>query len=203
MRPLIEIHNVSRSYDAHVAVRDLGLAVPAGEFVAIIGPSGCGKTTTLKMINRLIEPDAGEIFIAGEPTHSLPAHLLRRRIGYVFQGIGLFPHLTVAGNIGITPQLLGWAREKIAARVTELLGDTTPFLLRLAQTIAWTEGRVQADLRTQRLQPRTLAPSRVETVNDVLRGRPSLLRLIARSASTRHARSFVARRRAQAPLAGA
>jgi len=121
MRPLIEIHNVSRSYGAHVAVRDLGLAVPAGQFVAIVGASGCGKTTTLKMINRLLEPDAGEIFIAGEPTHSLPAHLLRRRIGYVFQGIGLFPHLTVAGNIGITPQLLGWAREKIAARVTELL----------------------------------------------------------------------------------
>src|SRR5262245_12727585 len=115
------MHNVSRSYGAQVAVRSLDLAVASGQFVAIVGPSGCGKTTTLKMINRLLEPDSGEVFISGEPTRSQPAHLLRRSIGYVFQHIGLFPHLTVAENIGITPQLLGWPPEQIATRVTELL----------------------------------------------------------------------------------
>jgi ABC-type sugar transport system ATPase subunit len=73
-----------------------------------------GKTTTLKIANRLLEPDAGEVLIDGQPTRTQPPHLLRRRIGYVFQRIGLFPHLTVAENIGITPQLLEWPREKIA-----------------------------------------------------------------------------------------
>ena len=95
--------------------------MPAGQFVAIVGESGSGKTTTLKMINRLLEPDAGEVLIDGEPTRSQPPHELRRRIGYVFQRIGLFPHLTVAENIGITPTLLGWARNDVAARVAELL----------------------------------------------------------------------------------
>jgi osmoprotectant transport system ATP-binding protein len=98
------------------------LTVRRGELVAIVGDSGSGKTTTLKMINRLIEPDSGEVLIAGERVRDLPAHLLRRRIGYVFQRIGLFPHLTVAENIGITPDLLGWPPREIAARVTELLG---------------------------------------------------------------------------------
>ena len=114
---MIELKAVSRSYGARVAVRSLDLAVPAGQFVAIVGESGSGKTTTLKMTNRLLEPDSGEVLIDGEPTRSQPPHLLRRRIGYVFQRIGLFPHLTVAENIGITPQLLGWPREQIAARV--------------------------------------------------------------------------------------
>jgi osmoprotectant transport system ATP-binding protein len=120
-RVLIELRNITRRYGDHVAVQSFDLVVPAGQFVAIVGPSGCGKTTTLKMINRLIEPDAGEVVIAGEPTRSTPAHLLRRSIGYVFQHVGLFPHLTVAENIGITPQLLGWPRERIADRVAELL----------------------------------------------------------------------------------
>jgi osmoprotectant transport system ATP-binding protein len=119
--PLIELCSVSRSYGGHVAVRSLDLAVPAGQFVAIVGDSGSGKTTTLKMTNRLLEPDSGEVLIAGEPTRSQPPHLLRRRIGYVFQRIGLFPHLTVAENVGITPQLLDWPRAQIAARVAELL----------------------------------------------------------------------------------
>ena len=118
---LIELRGVSRSYSTGFAVRALDLAVPAGQFVAIVGESGSGKTTTLKMTNRLLEPDAGEVLIDGQPTRTQPPHLLRRRIGYVFQRIGLFPHLTVAENIGITPQLLEWPREKIAARVAELL----------------------------------------------------------------------------------
>jgi osmoprotectant transport system ATP-binding protein len=120
-QPLIQLSGVSRSYGAHLAVRSLDLAVPVGQFVAIVGDSGSGKTTTLKMTNRLLEPDAGEVLIAGEPTSSQPPHLLRRRIGYIFQRIGLFPHLTVAENIGITPQLLGWPRAQIAERVAELL----------------------------------------------------------------------------------
>jgi len=119
--PLIRLAGVSRSYGTQFAVRTLDLAVPRGQFVAIVGESGSGKTTTLKMVNRLLEPDAGEVLIGGEPTRSQPGHMLRRRIGYVFQRIGLFPHLTVAENIGVTPQLLGWNREEISERVAELL----------------------------------------------------------------------------------
>jgi osmoprotectant transport system ATP-binding protein len=120
-QPLIELSGVSRSYGTYRAVRSLDLAVPPRQFVAIVGDSGWGKTTTLKMTNRLLEPDGGEVRIAGEPTHSQPPHLLRRRIGYVFQRIGLFPHLTVGENIGVTPQLLGWSHAQISARVKELL----------------------------------------------------------------------------------
>ncbi len=120
-RALIELNGVSRSYGVRVALRSIDLAVPAGQFVAIVGESGSGKTTALKITNRLLEPDSGEVLIDGEPTRSQPPHVLRRRIGYVFQRIGLFPHLTVAENIGITPKLLGWPREQIAARITELL----------------------------------------------------------------------------------
>jgi osmoprotectant transport system ATP-binding protein len=119
--PLIELKGVSRTYGEHLAVRSVDLAVPAGQFVAIVGDSGSGKTTTLKMTNRLLEPTSGEVRIDGEPTRAQPSHLLRRRIGYVFQRIGLFPHLTVAENIGITPQLLGWPTAQIASRVVELL----------------------------------------------------------------------------------
>jgi osmoprotectant transport system ATP-binding protein len=120
-RLIIRLEAVSKWYGAHAAVRQLDVSVPAGQFVALVGESGSGKTTTLKMINRLIEPDSGQVLIDGLPTRAQPGHLLRRRIGYVFQQIGLFPHLTVAQNIGITPELLGWPRERIAERVTELL----------------------------------------------------------------------------------
>ena len=99
----------------------IDLAVPARQLVAIVGESGSGKTTLLKIVNRLLEPDTGEVLIAGESTLASAPHLLRRRIGYVFQRIGLFPHLTVAENIGITPELLHWDRERISARVAELL----------------------------------------------------------------------------------
>jgi len=118
---IIELKGVSRAYGAIRVVHNLNLVVDAGEFVAIVGESGSGKTTTLKTINRLLEPDSGEVLIDGVPTHAHPAHLLRRRIGYVFQRIGLFPHLSVAENIGITPKLLGWSSAHIAARVAELL----------------------------------------------------------------------------------
>jgi len=103
------------------AVQELSLDVAAGEVVALVGPSGCGKTTTLKMINRLIEPTSGTIQVLGRDQAALPVHELRRSIGYVIQQIGLFPHRTVAANIGVVPGLLGWPKARIAERVAELL----------------------------------------------------------------------------------
>jgi osmoprotectant transport system ATP-binding protein len=120
---LIEIDKVCKSFDGGrtFAVRDANIGIPAGKFIAVVGASGSGKTTTLKFINRLVEPDSGEVRIEGVRVGAIDAPTLRRRIGYVFQGIGLFPHLRVGENIGITPQLLGWAPAEIAARIEELL----------------------------------------------------------------------------------
>lgn len=120
---MISLHGVTKSFDGGTAfaVRNVSFEVPAGAFVAIVGGSGSGKTTTLKTINRLIDADSGSVAIEGTPIQAIEPHALRRRIGYVFQGIGLFPHMNVAANIGITPQLLGWRAEEIRARTTELL----------------------------------------------------------------------------------
>jgi osmoprotectant transport system ATP-binding protein len=104
------------------AVDGLSLAIPEGELVVFVGPSGCGKTTTLKMINRIVEPTSGSITIAGQDVFSRPAHLVRREIGYVIQQIGLFPHRTIERNIATVPRLLGWEDDRITARVEELLG---------------------------------------------------------------------------------
>src|SRR5262249_37783378 len=103
------------------ALRDVSLRIQGGGFIALVGASGSGKTTALKMINRLLEPDRGQVRFAGEAVAGFDAPTLRRRIGYGFQGIGLFPHMTIGENIAITPQLLGWAKGDIAARVAELL----------------------------------------------------------------------------------
>ena len=103
------------------AVQSLSLTIPAGEIVMFIGPSGCGKTTSLKMINRLIEPTSGTITIDGEDIRSKNENELRRHIGYVIQGGSLFPHMTVEKNIAIVPKMLGWDAKRIADRVTELL----------------------------------------------------------------------------------
>ena len=103
------------------AVDGITLEIPAGKIVMLVGPSGCGKTTTLKMINRLIEPTEGRIVVGDEDVTGIDADELRRRMGYVIQAGGLFPHMTVAANIGIVPKMLGWSKEKIAARVDELL----------------------------------------------------------------------------------
>ncbi len=121
--PLIELIEVTKSFDggrSH-ALHDLSLRIDAGGFIALVGTSGSGKTTALKMINRLLEPDRGQVRFEGEAVESLDAPALRRRIGYVFQGVGLFPHMTIGENIAITPQLLRWPKADIEARVGELL----------------------------------------------------------------------------------
>jgi osmoprotectant transport system ATP-binding protein len=118
----IELSGVQKRYGAAIALAGVSLSVAAGEFTALVGGSGSGKTTLLKTINRLIVPEAGSVRVLGEDAAAAPPHLLRRRIGYVFQEVGLFPHLSVAENIGVTPKLLGWEPGRIAARVAELLG---------------------------------------------------------------------------------
>ncbi|MBX5459581.1 MAG: ATP-binding cassette domain-containing protein [Steroidobacteraceae bacterium] len=119
---MIALEHVSKSYDGSrsFAVSDVTLTVDRGTFVALIGDSGSGKTTLMKMINRLVDPDAGAVRVGGRAVQDVPPHELRRQIGYVFQGIGLFPHLTVAENIGITPRLLGWPESQVDSRVHEL-----------------------------------------------------------------------------------
>ncbi|MEX0885119.1 MAG: ATP-binding cassette domain-containing protein [Phycisphaeraceae bacterium] len=121
---MIRFREVSKRYgdgDAPPAVDRLSLEVRDGELLVLLGESGCGKTTTLKMINRLIEPTGGRIELDGQDVQRLDAVALRRKIGYVFQGIGLFPHLSVAENVAVVPRLLGWPRRQIAERVDELL----------------------------------------------------------------------------------
>ncbi len=122
-RPMIELVDVSKRFPGQrdPAVGHLDLGVPEGEIVVLIGPSGCGKTTTLKMMNRLIEPSSGRIAIDGKDVTDVDVNELRRTIGYVIQQIGLFPHQTIAANVGTVPRLLGWRRDRVAARVDELL----------------------------------------------------------------------------------
>ncbi|GAA3590948.1 ATP-binding cassette domain-containing protein [Nonomuraea rosea] len=119
----IELRSLTKHYPGQPApaVDDISLDIPAGELVVFVGPSGCGKTTTMKMINRLVEPTSGEIRIGGQDALSLDPDELRRHIGYAIQQVGLFPHQTVAQNIGLVPKLLGWPAGRIAARVEELL----------------------------------------------------------------------------------
>ena len=121
--PLIAFAHVGKSFDGGrvKAVDDVTLEVAAGEFLAIVGGSGSGKTTLLRLANRLIEADSGSITVQGEDVRALDAVLLRRRIGYVFQSGGLFPHISVAANIGITPRLMGTPAAETSARVDELL----------------------------------------------------------------------------------
>jgi osmoprotectant transport system ATP-binding protein len=114
---VLDISNLTKRHGSQAVLDDVDLSVRAGEFVALVGPSGSGKTTLLKSINRLVEPDAGTIRIDGRSARETPAAQLRRAIGYVIQGIGLFPHLTVAENVGIVPRLVGSGED----RVTDLL----------------------------------------------------------------------------------
>jgi osmoprotectant transport system ATP-binding protein len=121
----VEFDHVTKRYDLRErgpgAVNDLSLLVPAGKICILVGPSGCGKTTSLKMINRLIEPSSGRILIDGRDIGQEDPIQLRRRIGYVIQQVGLFPHLTIADNVAVVPRLLGWDRQRQVARANELL----------------------------------------------------------------------------------
>jgi osmoprotectant transport system ATP-binding protein len=140
--PLIAYTHVAKSFDGgHVlAVDDVTLDVAESEFLAIVGGSGSGKTTLLRLANRLIEADSGSITIEGEDVRHADPIGLRRRIGYVFQSGGLFPHMSVAGNIGVTPKLLGWPAEEISARVDELLDlvrlDRAPYRDRMPHELS-------------------------------------------------------------------
>ena len=114
---MIQLEQLTKRYGATVAVDHLDLEVAEGELCVLVGPSGCGKTTTMKMINRLVEPTSGRILLEGrDVTHGDPVEL-RRRIGYVIQQVGLFPHLTIADNVATVPKLLGWDKKKVRARV--------------------------------------------------------------------------------------
>jgi osmoprotectant transport system ATP-binding protein len=119
---MIRLQGVGKTYDGGtIAVQELDLDVPRGELVILVGPSGCGKSTTLKMINRLIEPTTGRIELDGQDVTRIDAVQLRRRIGYVIQQIGLFPHQTIRANVATVPKLLGWDRRRTHERVDELL----------------------------------------------------------------------------------
>jgi osmoprotectant transport system ATP-binding protein len=120
---MIRLEELSKDFPGQQApaVDRLSLDIPEGEIVILVGPSGCGKTTTMKMINRIIEPTSGRIILDGEDVTKGDADRLRRRIGYVIQRIGLFPHRTIAENIATVPKLLGWDRSRIDARIDELL----------------------------------------------------------------------------------
>jgi osmoprotectant transport system ATP-binding protein len=119
---MIRLDAVTKRFpDGTVAVTELTLEVPEGEICVLVGPSGCGKTTTLKMVNRLVEPTGGRIYLDDEDVTGVDPVALRRRMGYVIQQVGLFPHQTIAANVGTVPRLLGWSRDRTNGRVDELL----------------------------------------------------------------------------------
>jgi len=121
-RPMIRLDHVTKTFpDGTTAVRDLSFDVAEGDVITMIGPSGCGKTTTMKMVNRLIEPTSGTITVDGQDVMRADPVELRRRIGYVIQNVGLFPHQTVRANVATVPALLGWDRRRTDERVAELL----------------------------------------------------------------------------------
>jgi osmoprotectant transport system ATP-binding protein len=119
---MIRLERVTKRYGAgQVAVRELSIEFPTGQLTMLVGPSGCGKTTTLKMVNRLIEPSEGRIFLDDQDVTHIDPVALRLKMGYVIQNVGLFPHLTIAENVGTVPRLLGWDKARIRSRVSELL----------------------------------------------------------------------------------
>ncbi|WP_051951501.1 ABC transporter ATP-binding protein [Actinacidiphila yeochonensis] len=119
---MIEIDSITKRYaDGTVAVDGLSLAVPDGSVTVLVGPSGCGKTTTLRMINRMVEPSSGRILLDGQDVLQQPVNTLRRSMGYVIQNAGLFPHRTIVDNIATVPRLLGWDRRRARARAAELM----------------------------------------------------------------------------------
>jgi osmoprotectant transport system ATP-binding protein len=122
-QPIIRLEHLTKQFpgQATPAVDDLTMDIPEGEIVILVGPSGCGKSTTMRLVNRLIEPTSGRIVLQGEDVTTVNADQLRRRIGYVIQQIGLFPHMTIADNVATVPRMLGWDKRRITERVDELL----------------------------------------------------------------------------------
>jgi osmoprotectant transport system ATP-binding protein len=118
---MIEVSGLTKRYPAGAVVEGVSFHVKRGELLVLVGGPGSGKTTTLKMVNRLLEPSAGTVLIDGERASTVADHVLRRSIGYAFQRVGLFPHMTIEQNIGVTPSLLGWSKQRIHERVAELL----------------------------------------------------------------------------------
>jgi osmoprotectant transport system ATP-binding protein len=118
---VIVFEHIAKRYDDRVVIDGLDLSIGEGEFFVLLGPSGCGKTTTLRLINALIAPSAGRVFLGGQDVATVDPQTLRRGIGYVIQSVGLFPHWSVADNIATVPRLLGWPHERIETRVAELL----------------------------------------------------------------------------------
>ena len=118
---MINLESITKYYGNKLAVDNLSFNVNGGEVCVLIGPSGCGKTTTLRMINRLIEPSSGQIFVNGHDTSQSKPEELRKSIGYAIQSVGLFPHMTVADNIAVVPELLHWEKNRVSTRIEELL----------------------------------------------------------------------------------
>ncbi len=118
---MIELKQIYKSYDKQEVLKDINITFNPGELCMLLGPSGCGKSTMLKLINRLIEPDEGEIFINSQKSSDMKPEELRRQIGYAIQGVGLFPHMTVRQNIAVVPKLLKWEDKRIEKRVDELM----------------------------------------------------------------------------------
>ncbi len=118
---MIKLENVTKKYGSTVALDSFSINIHAGDVCVLVGPSGCGKSTSLKMINRMLEPTDGSIYVMGKNVTEFQPEILRRQIGYVIQSIGLFPHMTVAENVGLVPSLLEWDRKRIALRVKELV----------------------------------------------------------------------------------
>jgi len=120
MSILLSAEKLSKRFGDTIAADAVSFQLEAGETLALIGPSGCGKTTTLKLINRLVEPDSGEVYLSGEAAHAVSAHEWRRRMGYVIQSAGLFPHLTLVENVSVTPRLLNWDTGQLEAQMERL-----------------------------------------------------------------------------------
>jgi osmoprotectant transport system ATP-binding protein len=121
---MIRVEGLTKHFGSHPAVRDFRLNIKPGELCVLLGPSGCGKSTALRLLNRLIEPEAGTVFIGGRDTRTIPGDTLRRDMGYVIQSIGLFPHYTVFENIAVVPRLKKWEPRRVSDRVAELLEMT-------------------------------------------------------------------------------
>ena len=121
MNPIVEFRNVTYAINGRPLLDNVSFGIEPGETVVFLGRSGSGKTTTLKLINRLIEPSSGAVFVEGKPASEWDPIRLRRRIGYVIQEIGLFPHFSVERNVGLVPSLESWPQERIRARVREML----------------------------------------------------------------------------------